>query len=205
MENSRLYQALKNFKGVNGVEADLPKEFKKVANAAFYSGRFCINRGTKDEFYIELTRIEFYYHEDDGDVKDKAKYLRGDNEFNYPIGAIIPHSSGLDVLFDDVDKKFHASFLIRGYRTIEKSEDPELEEEKVSYENKDEKHPYWKAQDLWYDLMGQSNMLKYGHFCIEWIDNGAPYDVNKQLPTMERVRSQKPFGDGREWCYIRKD
>jgi hypothetical protein len=203
MENSRLYQALAGFKGANGVESNLAAEFEKVAKAAFYSGRFCVNRNTEDEFYIELTCIEFYYHEDDKKVVDRAKYLKGKDEFKYPLGAMIPHSSGLDVLFDDVDKKFHASFLIRGYRTVEKPEKPDYKES-VSYENKDKKNPFWKSQDLWYDLFGEANMLKYGHFCVEWIDNGKPYG-DKKVSTMERIRAQKPFGDGRQWAYIRKD
>ena len=37
---SRLFQALKAFKGAEGCEANLFEEFKKIAEAAFFSGYF---------------------------------------------------------------------------------------------------------------------------------------------------------------------
>lgn len=116
---SRLFQALKAFKGAEGCEANLFEEFKKIAEAAFFSGYFLINGGCKDVYKLKLTSIEFYYHEDDGYIKDKIKYLKGKDEFGYALGAVCPNPSGVDVLFDDPQKKYHASFLIRGYKAIE--------------------------------------------------------------------------------------
>ena len=40
---SRLFQALKAFKGADGCEANLFKEFKKIAEEAFFSGYFLVN------------------------------------------------------------------------------------------------------------------------------------------------------------------
>ena len=40
---SRLFQVLKTFKGAEGCEANLFEEFKKIAEAAFFSGHFLIN------------------------------------------------------------------------------------------------------------------------------------------------------------------
>lgn len=61
---SRLFQALKAFKGAEGCEANLFEEFKKIAEAAFFSGHFLINGGCKDEYKLkndskELDRL--YY------------------------------------------------------------------------------------------------------------------------------------------------
>ena len=70
---SRLFQALKAFKGAEGCEANLFEEFKKIAEAAFFSGYFLINGGSKDAYKLKLTCIEFYYHEDDGNIKDEKK------------------------------------------------------------------------------------------------------------------------------------
>lgn len=39
---SRLFQALKAFKGADGCEANLFEEFKKIAEAAFFSGYFLL-------------------------------------------------------------------------------------------------------------------------------------------------------------------
>ena len=115
---SRLFQALKAFKGADGCEANLFKEFKKIAEEAFFSGYFLVNGGCKDAYKLKLTCIEFYYHEDDGNIKDEKKYLKGKDEFGYALGAVCPNPSGVDVLFDDPQKKYHASFLIRGYKAI---------------------------------------------------------------------------------------
>lgn len=115
---SRLFQALKAFKGADGCEANLFEEFKKIAEAAFFSGYFLINGGSKDAYKLKLTCIEFYYHEDDGNIKDEKKYLKGKDEFGYALGAVCPNPSGVDVLFDDPQKKYHASFLIRGYKPL---------------------------------------------------------------------------------------
>ena len=85
---SRLFQALKAFKGADGCEANLFEEFKKIAEAAFFSGYFLINGGCKDAYKLKLTCIEFYYHEDDGNIKDKRKYLKGKEEFGYALNSV---------------------------------------------------------------------------------------------------------------------
>lgn len=136
---SRLFQALKAFKGAEGCEANLFEEFKKIAEAAFFSGYFLINGGCKDVYKLKLTCIEFYYHEDDGYIKDKIKYLKGKDEFGYALGAVCPNPSGVDVLFDDPQKKYHASFLIRGYKAIEPG--------KKEWEN-NEKRKDWAPHDF---------------------------------------------------------
>lgn len=131
---SRLFQALKAFKGAEGCEANLFEEFKKIAEAAFFSGY----------------------------IKDKIKYLKGKDEFGYALGAVCPNPSGVDVLFDDPQKKYHASFLIRGYKAIEPG--------KKEWEN-NEKRKDWAPHDFWYDFFGGANMLNNGKFSIEWIDD----------------------------------
>ena len=59
---SRLFQALKAFKGAEGCEANLFEEFKKIAEAAFFSGYFLINGGRyrrmmRPRLLFELMRI----------------------------------------------------------------------------------------------------------------------------------------------------
>ena len=128
---SRLFQALKAFKGAEGCEANLFEEFKKIAEAAFFSGYFLINGGCKDAYKLKLTCIEFYYHEDDGYIKDKIKYLKGKDEFGYALGAVCPNPSGVDVLFDDPQKKYHASFLIIKLLCLGKKNGRIMKKEKI--------------------------------------------------------------------------
>lgn len=56
---SRLFQALKAFKGTESCEANLFEEFKKIAEAAFFSSYFLINGGCKDAYKLKLSIKEF--------------------------------------------------------------------------------------------------------------------------------------------------
>ncbi len=185
---SRLFKALKAFKGAEGCEATLFKEFKKIAEEAFFSGHFLINGGCKDAYKLKLTCIEFYYHEDDGNIKDEKKYLKGKEEFGYALGAVCPNRSGVDVLFDYQQKKYHASFLIRGYKAIEPGK---------KQSQKNEKSKVWAPLDFWYDLFGGANMLSNGKFSIEWIDESD--ETLGYAEPMQRIK----INDNRLWGFKR--
>lgn len=193
MKYSNLYLALQNFKGAQGDEMNLAKAFEQIAKAAFYTGYFLVNKGQNDEYKIKLTCIEFYYHEDKGEIKDPKKYLKGEKEFDYPIGALCPNPSGIDVLFDSPNKEYHASFLIRGYKAIQNG--------KPDYEN-NQKSKKWNTQDVWYDLFGGANMLNTGSFSIEWVDEVS--DEPNVVYTMERVNLEElDRKNNRKWAYTK--
>lgn len=193
MKYSNLYLALQNFKGAQGDERNLAKAFEQIAKAAFYTGYFLVNKGQNDEYKIKLTCIEFYYHEDKGEIKDPKKYLKGEKEFDYPIGALCPNPSGIDVLFDSPNKEYHASFLIRGYKAIQNG--------KPDYEN-NQKSKKWNTQDVWYDLLGGANMLNTGSFSIEWVDEVS--DEPNVVYTMERVNLEElDRKNNRKWAYTK--
>ena len=88
---------------------------------------------------IYPTVIELYYHEEnDGGFQDPIMYhtdyrkrselkakretyftLTGlDSLPYYPIGSLNPHTSGIDVTFENSEKHYRASFLIREYKVI---------------------------------------------------------------------------------------
>ena len=81
---------------------------------------------------IHPTAIELYYHEEgEGRFKDPIMYHTNDrkvwNKENYfkdrgieglpyyPIGSLNPHTSGIDITFENVKERYRASFLIREY------------------------------------------------------------------------------------------
>lgn len=77
---------------------------------------------------VRPTAIELYYHEEGaGGFKDpimyhtqdrKAQYLtsRGITMLPYfPVGSINPHTSGIDITFENPLAQYRASFLIREY------------------------------------------------------------------------------------------
>ena len=76
-----------------------------------------------------------YYHEEAGPIKDYIMYHRKERitsrikEFNngnlpyFEFGSMNLHQSGVDVTFENREKEYRASFLIRSYRVLRKSDD----------------------------------------------------------------------------------
>lgn len=91
-------------------------------------------------------------------------------------------------MFDNSSKKYHASFLIRGYRAIVPGED--------DWENND-KNRNCAPHDFWYDFFGGANMLNTGKFSIEWIDEKE--DTTDIVKQVQRIN----INDGRLWGFKR--
>ena len=118
------------------------EEYAKVIGECFLpsakrilSGQFIVTSNDGGRVVlrtIKPTAIELYYHEEDeAGFKDPIMYhthyrkhpgqsmyfeRRGIAYLPYfPIGALNPHSSGVDVTFENPEQKYRASFLIREY------------------------------------------------------------------------------------------
>lgn len=109
---------------------------------AILSGHFrivYISGGIEQVRKIYPTAIELYYHEEgEGRFKDPIMYHTDDrknaehrkkvNKQEYfkdrgiqglpyfPMGSLNPHTSGIDITFENSEEKYRASFLIRQYR-----------------------------------------------------------------------------------------
>ena len=124
---------------------------------------------------IYPTVIELYYHEeDDGGFQDPIMYhtdyrkrselkakretyftLTGiDSLPYYPIGSLNPHTSGIDVTFENSEKHYRASFLIREYKVI--------------YENKKER-TVENSTEIYDDLLLNGITLDNANW-IDWVD-----------------------------------
>ena len=105
--------------------------FEPCAKEILLNGYFLIN----NEYIIDLGSIELYYHEEAGPIKDYIMYHRKERvtsrikEFNngnlpyFEFGSMNLHQSGVDVTFENREKEYRASFLIRSYRVLRKSDD----------------------------------------------------------------------------------
>ena len=105
--------------------------FEPCAKEILLNGYFLIN----NEYIIDLGSIELYYHEEAGPIKDYIMYHRKERitsrikEFNngdlpyFDLGSMNLHQSGVDVTFENGEKEYRASFLIRSYRVLRKSDD----------------------------------------------------------------------------------
>lgn len=98
----------------------LEERMKELATVFLYGGYINV----RDQYHIYLRIVEFYYHEEEGDVKDPIMYHRN----NYTVAGEIPyfknlsfnsHDTGVDITFENEQKKIRASVLIRAYEVLD--------------------------------------------------------------------------------------
>lgn len=205
---------------------------------AILSGHFRVtytSGGIEQVRKIYPTAIELYYHEEgEGRFKDpimyhtddrkiadhrkkvrKQEYLKDRNipELPYfPMGNLNPHTSGIDITFENPEEKYRASFLIRQYR--------------VEYESGISLDVV-NSTDIYEDLL--VNGISVGDADgMEWIDgkidcevqrrwrrNVPAYDVNDSLPENWRkveAKGDNTFSSGKstfakcpfDWQFYRK-
>lgn len=129
MEDTKLYKALYAFDGAKGDSIedkikDLNDKFKEIAEIILCKGYFLF--GDKK---VYVRDVEFYYHEENGNLKDPIMYhvnekapknkkdedkARYEKKKYFKIGAFNFHISGVDLTFEQ-EGKFRASALIRGF------------------------------------------------------------------------------------------
>lgn len=198
---------LQLFDGAGLSEDQLTEKFKEIARAALYGGCFVINKATRDEYKIYIHEVEFYFHSENENkekrVCDWAMYHRNSKDIlpYFPVGSLHPHKSGVDVTFENEEKQYRASFLIRKYE--ERSASDEVRN-KPSY--------------LCEDLFGYTGCLCGDGPRIEWENipygngnlkqgvriNLSAYDENgnlcpKELITGKQIQSQ----DTRKWRFFK--
>ncbi len=134
---------------------------------------------------IQPTVLELYYHEEkDGGFRDPIMYhtdyrkrtekkakgetyfsLTGLNELPYyPIGSLNPHTSGIDVTFENAQEKYRASFLIRAYS--------------VTYEN-GKTRTVDNSTEIYDDLLLNGISLENADW-IEWVDDDVEVKAVKR-------------------------
>lgn len=165
-------------------EVEVGKCFLPCAEEILCNGYFLINR----EYILDFGSIELYYHEEfDGGLKDHKmyhtneklpqsywnkikKYPNGqltlfyksiieNNGYPYfKIGSVNLHQSGVDITFENKEKQYRASFLIRSYRMMKKED----------YNN--DSILYDPCSSHLYDDMNNAGLLSLGNInTIEWI------------------------------------
>lgn len=97
---------------------DLAELFKPIAKYLLNEGCLEVYSGTKLIRRVFPFTVEFYYHEEEGNVKDYIVYHKGVDDYFIP-GSINAHQSGIDITFESKDAKYRASALIRAFRVIE--------------------------------------------------------------------------------------
>lgn len=194
----RLQDTLEQFVPANTVSG-LTKQFEDIAQIVF-NGRFVVNR----EYEIKPISIEFYFHDEENkSIIEPQMYHVGEYPY-FPIGAICPNRSGVDMTFER-EGKYRASFLIRGYTY--KSLVDEKEEDftnKASKKLKEGEIDKFKPQCLWEDLFGNASIFGKG-LSIVWMDNE---DFKKvRIMSSARINVKKIEGEvtDRMWRFTNLD
>lgn len=106
-------------------EDSLLAPFEALAKKIIYGGYIRV----RNEYAIFINTVEFYYHEENGPIKDHIVYhrngmflLQGDDSKSrpievpyFPIMTFNSHLSGIDITFENPTKHYRASALIREY------------------------------------------------------------------------------------------
>lgn len=221
MDNfSSLKEALESFIGKDGEDwksmESLENQFKELAKYLFYGGYLTVN-GRKRVYLMDL---EFYYHEEEGMIKDWIMYHRDTQDKNgkkdyFPLGMLNVHQSGIDITFENEAKKYRAAVLIRGFA--------------VKVEGKTIKEYDTCSTHLYEDLFMTYPLTEGVH--VEWVHelmegaeeiqepevrrNVAEYYINEKGKVEKRTKENNPDNreltenkkyvqDARKWRFIRK-
>ena len=152
-----------------------PDAFKAIAECML-SGHFHIYSESTD-VYVRPIAVEFYYHEEDGDIHDWIVYHRDTNSSKKPLiptGILHNHVSGIDLTFEHDNRgKVRASALIREFRIINCSNGQKdaMNAFNVKVDENDNRSTYTYAA-----LFSQFSPLD--GFSVEWED--SKYELRKE-------------------------
>ena len=105
----------------------LGEEFEIIARQLLYGGCFVVYSGDKEFRKVYLHTVEFYYHEEAGDLKDYIvyhKHKRKNQEVIREVdyftpGTLNAHQSGIDITFESKAGQYRASALVRAFMVKE--------------------------------------------------------------------------------------
>lgn len=177
---------------------------KELAEVFLYGGYIDV----RELYHIYIRTVEFYYHEEEGSIKDEKMYHRN----NYRIAGEIPyfkslsfnsHDSGVDITFENEQKKIRAAVLIRAYEVLDVKTNNRLiwnkAEQQFQVSNGQEK-PNYNTQSLYLKnfLNGFSSM---GQSEICWVD--VTYNEEIKETDIFSIR-RKGLKDDRLWGFRRE-
>lgn len=120
----KLKEQIKVFYSSTGA---LEKRMRELAKHFLFGGYINV----RNQYHIYIKTVEFYYHEEDGMVKDPIMYHRNNNfiEGEIPYFKLLSfnsHDTGVDITFENEEKKIRASVLIRAYEVLRLSDNKRL-------------------------------------------------------------------------------
>lgn len=170
---------------------ELQSRFKDIASTMFYGGYIDV----WDEFRVYIRAVEFYFHEENGCVKDDIVYHRkGGKAYSgtepvpvFPTMSLHAHASGFDITFEKDGVR--SSALIRKYALYDVKAGRFLDRGK-GWE--DDRSSYL------YDYLNGFSLSSENR--IAWKDEEIGM-TRKVSEPMARVRTKAKSGDDRKWRF----
>ena len=208
-----LMECLRAFDGANGDtyetrEINLNEQFEWLAKKMIYGGYIKV----RNEYAIFIHTAEFYYHEELShkglQIKDEIVYHRNEKFHNrqvpyFPLMTLHSHWSGFDITFENPQKKYRASALIRKYAVFDFVEkkfvhlDTSGGKEIPEYNLVEE--PYFDGRSTYLQFYLNGFSIDGTRSKIEWIDFDSLFDGN--------IKNDKPRQNApnHRWAYYGED
>lgn len=218
-----LKECLESFKGAPEGDKEkrlnaLADDFVLLAKKLLHGGFFVVG----DRYRIELEIVEFYYHEEKKDIKnricDYIVYHRngnyppscGNEELPYfPIMSLHAHPSGIDITFEnpEPEKEYRASALIRAYSIFD-----EKKKEYIAINDNRSQYLYYYLNG--FQINGNGNHIKWKE--KENVDydtcpiyRGRRKNVFEFVEQNEngiiKIEDKKVFLDNRKWGFSKRE
>jgi hypothetical protein len=174
----------------------------------------------REDYRVYPTTVEFYFHAETGVVKDPIvyhrnnKYVDGDIPY-FPLMTLHAHDSGYDITFENPEKEYRASVLIRAYQIWDINQKSWLK-----WDAKEQKFRKFVKADIT-PINTQVLYLKFllngfsmnGECLVSWVDAKELLLIKKEDGRPRKgvdkydeygVR-QKGIPDKRKWSFSRKE
>ncbi|MDO4820018.1 MAG: hypothetical protein Q3994_06565 [Prevotella sp.] len=199
-------------------DKELTKRMEELAKVFLFRGYINV----RNKYHIYLRTVEFYYHEEDGEIKDPIMYHRD----NYHIEGKIPyfkplsfnsHDTGVDITFENEKKHIRASVLIRAYEVLDVKSGEKMVWNPAAQQFQPYKEglPKYNTQSM-YMKKFLNGFASSGETDITWVsveykDVIGEKDITKKYrqgvfksTSNDRYSCDKREADGRLWAFRRE-
>ena len=199
---AEFYKSETSDKDIKEREKILQVRMYELSKSFLYGGYINV----RNQYHIYIKTIEYYYHEEEGDIKDPIMYHRnkyfveGDIPYFTPL-SFNSHDTGVDITFENEEKKIRASVLIRAYEVLDCKNGKRLVWNPTAEQFQEYKDGYktkYNTQCLYLKRI-LNGFVSEGTPDITWVDNSFnPNDIKeKDITISTRQGVYKSYDDVR--------
>ena len=231
MENFKSLEKVKSFTQEfpwqENQRQKLEENFDSLAKYFLYGGYIRV----LDRYRVYIQRVEFYFHSEKKDgIKDDIVYHRNDYHVEGKLPYFLPftlhaHASGFDIAFENPEKEYRASVLIRAYEIYDEQEKRYVnykkayDEQSKKWIDKEDKfvysvEPLTNTQSTYlYDILngfGSAGTITWVHELSALYNNHQPLEPTHRKGVYDKTREQwqdTKYDEPRDrnWSFSRKE